>query len=124
MTHHEMAVYAAMCGSVYVLHELGHVVAALSLGMRLKSIGVRPWGIFTVFDGGSVMANLLVTLAGPAMNAGLFIGGFFTQNWMFAAINLVCGVAQLIPLPHSDGARVIRYVRQGLAIPASYKGDA
>jgi hypothetical protein len=50
-----------------LLHEGGHLFAALVLGLRIKSVGMK-WnkGLYTIREQGTPLQNLLVALRGPA----------------------------------------------------------
>jgi hypothetical protein len=93
-----------------VFHEAAHIVAALALRIQVKSVGVGWRGMYTVRDAGTPDKNLLIALAGPLMNLALVL----SWHWLptFGLANLVCGVANLLPIENSDGARVQRCWRQ------------
>lgn len=102
-----------------VFHELGHILAALALGMRVNKVGIAWRGAYVEISGGSAMANMLVSAAGPLVNAVLFLVAAFTGHGLFAALNLVFGAFQLIPVFGMDGDNVLKFLREGLAIPAN-----
>lgn len=87
------------------LHELGHLVAATAIGVRVKHVGFCLKGMYTVREPGPPMKNLMISLAGPAVNVALI----FTWPWfrMFALANLCFAVFNLIPIHGSDGDRVL-----------------
>ena len=60
-----------------LLHECGHVVAALLLGLQIKNVGMK-WnkGLYTVRQNGTPTQNLIVAAAGPVTNL-LLIAAFF-----------------------------------------------
>lgn len=88
-----------------VLHECGHIVAALGLGVRVKRVGIE-WnkGLFTVRDQGTVRQNLVIALAGPFVNM-LLIG---SEPWypVLALANLCYALANMLPIEGSDGFRI------------------
>jgi Zn-dependent protease len=98
---------------------LGHILAALALGMRVHRVGIAWRGAYVLISGGSDMANMLVCAAGPVTNILLFFLAAFTGHGLFAAINLVFASFQLIPLFGSDGHNILKFIRAGLAIPAN-----
>ena len=87
-----------------VFHEAAHIVAAVALGIRVKSVGLGWKGMYTVRDVGPPLQNMLISLAGPLLNLALIV----CWRWypMFGLANLVCGVVNLLPVVGSDGARV------------------
>lgn len=107
---------AALFASV-VLHELGHALAARAFGIRTRDITLYPFGGVAALEGlpRSPVGELLVALAGPAVNAALFVlfGGlaWATGSWalgMIAALNGVMGLFNLVPAFPMDGGRVFR----------------
>jgi Zn-dependent protease len=98
-----------------VLHECGHLAAAVALGVRVKRVGIQ-WnkGIFTVREQGTVNQNLMIALAGPSVNLLLMA----VEPWfpMFSLANLCCVLANMLPIEGSDGFRVAdcwRRIREG-----------
>ena len=98
-----------------ILHECGHLAAAVTLGVRVKRVGIQ-WnkGLFTVRERGSVHQNLLIALAGPAVNLFLVV----VEPWFpfFSLANVCCVMANMLPIRGSDGFRVAecwRQIREG-----------
>jgi Zn-dependent protease/CBS domain-containing protein len=129
------------------LHELGHSLVALRLGIRVKDITLLPIGGLAQLESPPErpLQELLITLAGPMVNFGLAIGLALLliliggSNWFFhfgyvphllmgprsplsllvylLGANLVLGVFNLIPAFPMDGGRVLRAI---LAMWISY----
>ena len=57
------------------LHEVGHLLAARAVGVNVKAIGFTWKGMYMVREAGPPAKNLLVSLAGPLMNALYFCFG-------------------------------------------------
>jgi Zn-dependent protease len=85
-------------------HEAAHIVAALVLGIKVKKIGMAWKGMYTVREPGPPKKNLLISLAGPLMNLALLV--FWPWSQIFGMANVVCVVANILPVNGSDGARV------------------
>lgn len=90
---------------VILLHEAGHLVAAISLGIRVRRIGVSWKGMYIVREAGPPLVNMITTLAGPYLN--LLLAMAWPAAHMFALMNLVFGLTNLIPLGGSDGQRAL-----------------
>jgi len=91
-------------------HEAAHIVAALALGVKVKKIGLAWKGMYTVREPGTPKKNLFISLAGPLMNFALIL----SWPWLpiFGLANVVCVVANILPVEGSDGARVRACWRQ------------
>ena len=89
-----------------LLHEGGHLLSALALGIRVKRVGIK-WnkGIYTVREAGSPSRSLLIALAGPMMNLLLIL--FWQWSPTFGLANLCYAVANLLPIEGSDGSRIM-----------------
>lgn len=88
-----------------LLHECGHLAAALALGVRVKKIGVK-WnkGLYMVRERGSARQNMLIAAAGPLVNLMLMA----TEPWipLFSLANLCYALANMLPIDGSDGFRI------------------
>ena len=87
------------------LHEVGHLVTAVAIGVKVKNVGFCWKGMYTVREPGPPLKNLIISLAGPAVNLALI----FTWPWAreFALANLCFTVFNLVPIRGSDGDRVM-----------------
>ena len=88
-----------------LLHESGHIAAALILGVRVRNVGLQ-WkkGLYTVRERGSCYQNLLIALSGPGVNLLLVA----TEPWLplFSLANFCYALANMLPIEGSDGFRV------------------
>jgi stage IV sporulation protein FB len=89
-----------------LLHEFGHIAAALMCGVKVKKVGLSRTGLYTVREPGPKWANLCVSLAGPLFNLALAIA---MRDILpgFAWVNLIACLYNLLPIPHSDGRRIL-----------------
>jgi Zn-dependent protease len=97
--------------SAMVLHEFGHVVTSLMVGIRVKSIGLCMKGMYVVREAGSPMKNLLISLAGPLTNVALILI-FWGHSPKFVLANLCLAVCNLAPVKGSDGDRALLCLEQ------------
>jgi Zn-dependent protease len=108
-----------------IVHESGHLVAALALGVRIKRVGFCWLGPYVQREHGTDWRNLIITLAGPFASAlGVYVGLRFYMLDTAVAYQWVlynCGMFALncLPIPRSDALRAIQLV---LALAKSEKG--
>ncbi len=88
-----------------VLHEIGHLLMAHATGLKVKKVGFCWKGIYTVREVGSPVKNAWVSFAGPLVNLALI--PFWVVSPIFGLANLCCGVVNLLPIPGSDGKRIL-----------------
>lgn len=93
-----------------MLHEGGHLTAALCLGVRIRSVGLDWKGVYVVREAGPLWKNLVVTFAGPFTN--LLFSLFFHQSAGFSLANLCFGLVNLLPIQGSDGERILGYLEK------------
>ncbi len=97
---------AALC------HEAGHIACARSLGLKIRRVGFDRRGLYLVRQQGSAAQNLAVSIAGPMANLVL-AGTMILGPWLgmdvviFGLCNLVVGLYNLLPIPCSDGRRIL-----------------
>jgi len=110
--------YLAGCVISLFFHEAGHICAARALGIRVKRIGITWWGPYIVREAGAPMANAMISAAGPFVN--LLLSAMLWHVWPTGSlVNLVLGLANLVPTASSDGGRVWRGLTGALTAPGS-----
>src|ERR1700734_2372330 len=87
------------------LHELGHLLMAFAVGVKVKNVGFSLKGMYTVREAGPPLKNLIISLAGPVVNLALIFT--WPRFHEFALANLCFTIFHLIPLKGSDGDRVL-----------------
>lgn len=132
-----LAIYGRFLGTVAVLflvvllHELGHVVAAGSLGYETEYVELLPFGGVAKLAGGNMGWNprheTLIALCGPLVNLLLTIASIawrllFPERslWThaFVEINLTMLFFNLLPGLPLDGGRI---ARAGLSLSRGYE---
>lgn len=96
-----------------LLHEMGHMAAALALRVKIHQVGISRKGAYIRREAGTATQNFIITLAGPGTN--LWLALLFQHiSPHFALCNLVIGITNLLPLPASDGSRALELIRKSV----------
>jgi len=100
-----------------VLHELGHALVARGFGVGTAHITLYPFGGIAALrsEPKTPGAEFWIAIAGPLVNlalVGVGAAAWLLTGWMsfavFAGLNLVMGIFNLIPAFPMDGGRVLR----------------
>jgi len=85
-------------------HEAGHLVAAPLVGIRIKTVGLKWKGLYTIREAGPPDKNMLVSLAGPLTNLALL--ALWPISHKFGLANLCFAFFNMLPIEGSDGDRI------------------
>jgi Zn-dependent protease len=105
-----------------LLHEAGHMLAAASLGVPVHEFGLSLAGAYVRRAyAQSQQDEVLIATAGPLMNFCLMLPLSFVPvlGPKLALCNLALGLVNLLPLPSSDGLRILRAVRLSTPEPSA-----
>jgi Zn-dependent protease len=91
-----------------LLHEVGHLLAALAMGVKVKRVCMHWRGLCIVREAGTPVQNLAVTMAGPLTNLLLML----VPSTPFRLANLLLLIVNLAPVRNSDGDRILSCVWQ------------
>ena len=92
-------------------HEMGHLLALLSLKSHPKRMTINLFGMNIELCGNlSTAKKCFVFSMGFAVNFILSVLFFIAGNPLFGCINLIIGIFTAIPLPSSDGGSVLKTV--------------
>ena len=109
-----------------ILHELGHLVAGLFLGMKPEKIEIMPYGVAISFKltpkdynkkikcGNQLeLKKILVAISGPLTNVIIMIIAFHISKDIFGTLmvlyaNLLLILFNLLPIYPLDGGRIIK----------------
>ena len=94
-----------------LLHEVGHMLAATALGVKVSEFGVCLLGAYNRrARANSRRDEVLISLAGPLVNFALIIPCIFLPRIGFemTLCNLVLALFNLLPIPSSDGLRILK----------------
>ena len=114
---------AALC------HEAGHIICARTLNLKIRRIGVNWRGPYVVREQGSAVQNLAVSMAGPVVNLVL-AGAMVLGPWLGTAVvifglyNLLVGLYNLLPVPFSDGRRILTLLCKEASLNKALNGTA
>ena len=100
-------------GSLHiVIHESGHMLAALMVGSRIKQVGISKLGPFVRRESARTpLRNAIVALAGPGINILTWVV-FLVFGLPHAWIALALGLMNLLPLPNSDLLKSLSYMQR------------
>jgi stage IV sporulation protein FB len=101
-----------------LLHELGHIAAALMCGVKVKKVGLSRIGLYTVREPGPRWANICVSFAGPLSNLLLAIT-LRDIAPTFAWVNLLACAYNLLPIANSDGRRILVLLSPERLVPTA-----
>ncbi len=115
--------YARLALAASVCHEGGHMLAFRLLQKRWPALEVSAFGITLSLRGAALTArqDFWLALAGPAVNGALcagmllwmeYPGRYTVAGCSFAAVNLLVGAFNLLPVPGLDGARLLADARE------------
>ena len=102
-----------------ILHECGHVVAALACGIRVKRVGLCSKGLYTVREPGPTWINVAVSAAGPVVNLLLAVV-LWRSMPSFAQVNVIACLYNLLPIPNSDGTRILGLLKPANVLATSF----
>lgn len=105
-----------------LIHELGHLITGIILGLKVKSVTIMPFGVsihFEDYSGKYIIKKLIIALAGPLVNLIIVLLGLY-NNWDEDIIyaNMLIGMFNLIPLYPLDGGRILKCI---VHIVSNYK---
>ncbi|GGK16004.1 stage IV sporulation protein FB [Caldalkalibacillus thermarum] len=115
---------------IVIIHELGHVCTALSLGWRLKKVELLPFGgVVEVEEHGnkSPREECWVIVAGPLTNVIMIIVAWLflklelwspAFSYVFIEYNLVILIFNLLPMWPLDGGKLLQL---GFSLVLPYK---
>jgi Zn-dependent protease len=94
-----------------LLHEAGHMLAAALLKVPVREFGLELRGTYIRRAHATRRRDeILIAASGPLMNLLLVVPLLFVPRLgpQLATCNLLLGVINLLPLPSSDGLRILR----------------
>lgn len=99
-----------------ILHELGHIIVGLCMGLKIQTMKIMPMGVSVLFQLQKQNRNtkFWVSIAGPITNfvlAAIILAmpEFILQETMIY-INILVGTFNLLPIYPLDGGRILETV--------------
>lgn len=102
-----------------ILHEMGHLMAGILLGLKPKQITIMPLGISLEFEYAFIklikIKELLVAASGPLVNLFFVIISSLTNNesniifYVFCT-NVIMLLFNLVPIYPLDGGRILKAI--------------
>ncbi|GHV33961.1 hypothetical protein FACS18949_09130 [Clostridia bacterium] len=89
------------------LHEGAHIAATLALGGRVTGCRLSVWGASMSVRGLNYPREMLAVLAGPLSSLSAALVAARLGYDLFAGLNLVTGVYNLLPARCLDGGRFL-----------------
>jgi len=112
-SHYGPIIGLMLIGSL-LLHELGHMLIAVILHVPVREFGLTFAGAYNRRAYATRRRDeLLISIAGPLTNLALVFPLMFVPHVgsLVAACNLMLGAVNLLPIPSSDGLRILRMIR-------------
>lgn len=103
------------------LHELGHAITGIILGLKIKKININILGLSIEFENYGKARNknrIFVDMAGPLVNIVFLIIASILEEEIIAYINLILAIINLLPIYPLDGGRILKNV---LIMKSNYK---
>jgi Zn-dependent protease len=103
-----------------LLHEVGHMLMAAALGVKVSEFGLCLLGAYNRrARANSRRDEILICLAGPLVNFALVIPCFLVPRIGFelTLCNMLLGVGNLLPIPSSDGLRILQTIWGPFPVP-------
>lgn len=117
----ELIVYSGFLACA--VHEAGHLLAMLACGIYPEKLKLYGGGICIFADKATLLnppRRVLILLSGAAVNLAFF-AVFHTKMPLFAAINLIVGLFNLLPFQCFDGGAVIALAAQRALSVRAYR---
>ena len=103
-----------------MLHEMGHLIAMISLGNKPQKVRFEFTGINIIRNQEMTICTkneIMVSIGGPLMNAlmtlfSCFLLSFYNNQKVltFACVNLILMIFNLLPVKKLDGGRILYFL--------------
>lgn len=94
-----------------LLHELGHLVTGITIGLKVKKINIHISGLSVEFENYGKQRNankIVLDIAGPLINIIALVIAIIIKQEEIAYINLLLAIVNLLPIYPLDGGQILR----------------
>jgi len=102
-----------------LIHELGHIIVGILLGLKPKVLKIMPFGLTVIFEDSKLTEKnyrkiekkkIIVALAGPFINLIIMVIALLLNKELIAYSNLLIMLFNLIPIYPLDGGRALKSI--------------
>lgn len=96
-----------------ILHEIGHIVSGILLGLKINKLELNIAGIsleFKNYGKERKLNNIIIDLAGPIINLLSAVIGVFIQSEIIIYINAMLFIINMLPIYPLDGGRILKNI--------------
>lgn len=95
------------------IHEMGHLLAGILLGLRPNKVEMTLFGFrieFDTYKKNKILNRIIVDIAGPFVNLIILIIGIIAKSEIVVYSNLLIICLNLITIYPLDGARIMKNI--------------
>lgn len=96
-----------------ILHEIGHIVSGILLGLKINKLQLNIAGIsleFKNYGKERKINNIIIDLAGPLINLISAIIGIFIKLEIIIYVNAMLFIINMLPIYPLDGGRILKNI--------------
>ncbi len=101
-----------------LLHELGHMTAAMYIGLEPSRISLHPFGVNLKLKNSMVCSladDIIIYLSGPFINLllAIFFAFFYKPRYLYDygfAVNIMLFILNMLPVYPLDGGTILRKI--------------
>lgn len=96
---------------IIIVHEFGHILAALFFKWKIEKVIILPFGGITIFNEDidkSLVEEFIIAISGPIFQIVLYL--IFKDNYLFNLYNKIILVFNLIPIYPLDGSKILNVI--------------
>jgi len=96
-----------------ILHEIGHIISGILLGLKINKLELNIAGIsleFKNYGKERKINNIIIDLAGPVINLLSAIIGLWIQSEIIIYVNAMLFIINMLPIYPLDGGRILKNI--------------